>query len=368
MQTEYIWPVHATRKRPPVKTLKVRVKDRHVGVLQRMAREVNTVWNYCNDLGQQVFRREGRFLTGFDFNRYTTGASAEFDLIGSSTIDEVGQQYAAKRRETRKVKLRWRKSFGTKRSLGWVSFKARAAKWREDAVRFAGIDFRVWDSYDLGDYVFRAGAFVEDARGRWYFCVQVAGELQAAHPGEAVGIDLGLKDIAVTSAGDRLEHGRWYRHTQDAVGRAARARKKGRVRNLHAKVRNQRRDALHKWSRNLVDRCGEIVIGDVKPASIGKTRLAKSVYDSGWTMLRGMLKYKSEPAGIRCKVVSERNSTRTCSCCGAVPASSPRGRAGLRMREWACCECGARHNRDVNAARNILVAGHRHPAEGIPDL
>ena len=73
MQTEYTWSVKATRKRPSVKTLKVRVKDRHVGVLQRMAREVNTVWNYCNDLGQQVFRREGRFLTGFDFNRYTTG-------------------------------------------------------------------------------------------------------------------------------------------------------------------------------------------------------------------------------------------------------------------------------------------------------
>ena len=73
-------------------------------------------------------------------------------------------------------------------------------------------------------------------------------------------------------------------------------------------MKNQRRDALHKWSRRTVDRCAEIVIGDVRPSAVGKTTLAKSVYDSGWTMLRGMLKYKSEHAGIRCDVVSERNS------------------------------------------------------------
>ena len=139
-----------------------------------------------------------------------------------------------------------------------------------------------------------------------------------------------------------------------------------RVRALHAKVKNQRRDALHKWSRRTVDRCAEIVIGDVRPSAVGKTTLAKSVYDSGWTMLRGMLKYKSEHAGIRCDVVSEYNSTRTCSCCGAIPDSSPRGRAGLRIREWTCCECGALHDRDVNAARNILVGGASPSCRGNP--
>ena len=126
---------------------------------------------------------------------------------------------------------------------------------------------------------------------------------------------------------------------------------------LHAKVKNQRRDALHKFSRSLVDRCSEIIIGDASPAAVGKTRLAKSVYDNGWTMLRSMLRYKCEHAGIRYAKVHERNTTRTCSCCGAIPASSPRGRTGLGMREWTCCECGARHDRDVNAAQNILELG-----------
>ena len=337
-------------------------------MLNRMAFEVNTVWNACNAHQMEVFRRDDRFLSGFDFAPFVRGASQEFNLIGSSTIDEIRDQYAAKRKAARKPRLRWRRSGGKRRSLGWVPFKSRATKWTGTTVRFAGIDFLVWDSYSLGDYAFRSGAFVEDAQGHWFFTVQVRVDTASGQAGAAIGVDLNLKDIAVTSDGDRLEHGRWYRHAQEAVGCAARAGKTDRVRALHAKVKNQRRDALHKWSRRTVDRCAEIVIGDVRPSAVGKTNLAKSVYDSGWTMLRGMLKYKSEHAGIRCDVVSERNSTRTCSCCGVIPDSSPRGRTGLRIREWTCCECGARHDRDVNAARNILVAGHRHPAEGIPGL
>ena len=333
-----------------------------------MAREVNTVWNACNAHQLEVFRREGRFLSGFDFAPFVRGASAEFDLIGSSTIDEIRDQYAAKRRAAGKVRLRWRRSGGRRRSLGWVPFKSRATKWTGEAVRFAGHDFHVWDSYNLGDYVFRAGALVEDARGRWYFCVNVAVEVAGGHLGDAHGVDLGLKDIATCSDGTRLEHGRWYRKTQEGVGRAQRARKPKRVAALHAKVKNQRRDALHKFSRSLVDRSSEVVVGDVSPAAVGKTRLAKSVYDSGWTMLRSMLKYKCEHAGIRYAKVHERDTTRACSCCGAIPASSPRGRTGLRIREWNCSECGARHDRDVNAARNILELGHQLPAEGIPVL
>ena len=348
--------------------LKVRVKDRHVRVLRRMAHQVNQVWNACNAHQIEVLKREGRFLSGFDFASFVRGASAEFDLIGSTTIDEIRDEYAANRRAAKKPRLRWRKSGGKRRSLGWVPFKSRGAKWRDGAVRFAGRTFRVWDSYGLDACTFRAGSFVENARGQWYFCVAVEVGVADGHAGDAIGVDLGLKDIGTCSDGTRLEHRRWYRKAQEAVGRAQRANKPQRVAALHAKVKNQRRDALHKFSRLLVDRCSEIVVGDVSPSAVGKTRLAKSVYDSGWTMLRSMLKYKSEHAGIRYAKVHERNTTRTCSCCGTIPASSPRGRTGLRMREWTCSNCGARHDRDVNAARNILELGHQLPAEGIPVL
>lgn len=135
----------------PVKTLKLRVKDRHVPVLLRMAREVNTVWNACNAHQLEVFRREGRFLSGFDFAPFVVGASVEFALIGSSTIDEVRDQYAAKRRAAGRVRLRWRRSGGRRRSLGWVPFKARAVKWTGEAVRFAGVDFGVYAHAHAGE-------------------------------------------------------------------------------------------------------------------------------------------------------------------------------------------------------------------------
>ena len=79
-----------------------------------------------------------------------------------------------------------------------------------------------------------------------------------------------------------------------------------------------------------------------------------------------MLQYKCDDAGVLFVEVDEAFSTQTCSTCGALPKSRPKGIAGLGIREWTCTECGAHHDRDVNAARNILAAGHRRLDVGIP--
>ena len=96
-----------------------------------------------------------------------------------------------------------------------------------------------------------------------------------------------------------------------------------------------------------------------------KTSSAKGTLDASWGRLKIMLEYKSQQAGVIFEVVNEAYTTQTCSCCGNIPSSSPKGRAGLRVREWTCSDCGAHHDRDVNAAINILAAGHRRLA-GIP--
>jgi transposase len=100
-----------------------------------------------------------------------------------------------------------------------------------------------------------------------------------------------------------------------------------------------------------------IVVGDVSPQKLVKTNMAKSVLDAGWGQLKTMLAYKCDHAGVVFEVVNESYTTQTCSCCGSLPDSRPRGIAGLGIREWACCDCGAVHDRDVNAARNILAIG-----------
>lgn len=230
----------------------------------------------------------------------------------------------------------------------------------------AGYKFSVWDSYGLSKYELRAGSFSEDSRGRWYFNVAVEVDVAESAAKRSVGIDLGLKDFATTSDGHKEAANRFYRSAESALAVTQRSRSKKRVRSIHAKIRNQRKDSAHKFSTALVREYGAIFVGDVNSKRLAKTKMAKSVLDAGWSMFRTMLQYKSHQAGVLFEVVGERNTTRTCSCCGSL--SGPRGVNGLRIREWTCVGCGAVHDRDTNAAQNILQRGRALLEVGIPAL
>jgi putative transposase len=105
-----------------------------------------------------------------------------------------------------------------------------------------------------------------------------------------------------------------------------------------------------------------IVVGNVKAAKLAKTQMAKSVLDAGWSMFRNQLRYKASRHGARYVEADERWTSATCSSCHA--RSGPKGIAGLRMRDWGCCECGVVHDRDLNAALNILSLGLERGAPG----
>jgi IS605 OrfB family transposase len=128
-----------------------------------------------------------------------------------------------------------------------------------------------------------------------------------------------------------------------------------RLHTLHAKIKNSRKDQLHKLSTALVKEYGAIFIGNVNASALARTRMTKSVLDAGWRLFRTMLRYKSDCAGVWFIEVVEKYSTQIWSCCN-------------RRREWACPECGAYHHGDINAAVNILAAGRDRLAEGIPVL
>lgn len=100
-----------------------------------------------------------------------------------------------------------------------------------------------------------------------------------------------------------------------------------------------------------------IVVGDVSSSKLAKTGMAKSVLDAGWFMLKTQLKYKAIGQSVVFAEVNEKYSTQVCSCCGCNPDSSPKGLSGLGVRHWVCSDCGASHDRDINAARNILNVG-----------
>ena len=341
------------------KTLKVRVKDKHAHLLKQQAKAVNFVWNYINELSSRSIKERRVFLSEFDLHPYTKGAGKELGLH-SQTLQCIAKEYVTRRRQFKKARLNWRKSGGIKRSLGWVPFNTSAAQFKSGQVYFNRQHFKIWDSYGLSRYKFKSGSFNEDSRGRWYFNVVVEVEAEQGTGKEAVGIDLGCKETATDSTGYKIK-GREYRKLEAKLGIAQRAKNKARVKAIHAKIKNRRADTLHKYSRKLVNENAAIFVGNVSSKGLVKTKMAKSVLDAGWSTLKTLLEYKSAHAGIVFEEVNEAYTTQTCSCCGSRQ-NSPKGRAGLGIREWTC-ECGVTHDRDINAAMNILAVGLDRLAE-----
>jgi len=358
------------------KTLRVRVKDKHAKCLSKMAFEVNQVWNAANELSRDfswVPIPEVGYVnlqtSEFDLNKELRCIREERGLsIGAATVQSVIAQYAKSRRQFKRNKLHWRCSSGSKRALGWVPFKAAGVKLINGQIRFCGQHFGVWDSYGLKDFELGTGSFSQDARGRWYFNTTVKVEVQPSAGHESVGIDLGLKTVATGSDGTRLERRRFTDEHAQALATAQRANKAKRVKAIHAKIKNARGDAIHKFTTAMAENYGAIFVGDVSSKKLVKTRMAKSVLDTGWGMLKTQLEYKAMARSVVFSEVNEQYTTQTCSCCGAISANSPKGRAGLGIREWTCAGCGTLHDRDVNAAKNILRLGHQSLAVGIPLL
>ncbi len=350
------------KKKPYLLTLRLKVKPESYAWLAQAAVEVNQVWNWANatsvDAADRNRRAHAKFLTGFDLCNLSAGATEYFGHIGADTIQRICCEYALKRRAAKRVKLSWRKSFGARRALGWVPLKAASLKRKGCGLRFCGKTFRVFEAERLEAVKWRDGCFAQDAVGDWWLCLPVRVEVQQLPaPGTAVGIDLGLKDTAVTSAGGRLEAGQFFRGIEAKIGAAQRRGHKRQAKRLHRRAANRRRDAIHKFTKRMVDRYELIVVGDVSSPRLAKTRMAKSVLDAGWGMLRTQLRYKGEHAGRSVKIVSERYTSRACSSCGTL--AGPSGLDMLVVRRWVCVDCGAVHDRDANAARNILTAGLR---------
>ena len=112
------------------RVLRLRIKDKHAKHLLEQSREVNQVWNYCNEMSQRILERERRFCTGYDLDKLTSGASKEGLSLHSQTVQAISAEYCTRRRQFKKAKLRWRVSHGSRRSLGWIPVKTSALSYR----------------------------------------------------------------------------------------------------------------------------------------------------------------------------------------------------------------------------------------------
>ena len=295
-----------------MKTLKLRIKDKHCKVLIQLASEVNFVWNYVNDLGLKHLQRTGKFFSAYDIAKYTAGASKAGLSLHSQTIQAVTEELVTRRKQFKKAKLKWRVSNrkSPKKSLGWIPFKKSGIKYQNGQVKYGNQWFSLWDSYGLSKYNVRTGTFVEDSRGRWYVCLVVDNATIVKSKGEtSIGIDLGLKDLATCSNGIKITNPKYYRQYEQQLGIAQRAGKKRQVKAIHAKIKNSRQDHLHKVSSSLVKDHAAIFVGNLSAAKLVKTKMAKSVLDTGFAAFRTILKYKCENAGVWFSEVNESYTT-----------------------------------------------------------
>jgi IS605 OrfB family transposase len=339
-------------------TYKYRLKDRLAKkTLARHAIAVNQVWNYCNAVQKDIEARyragapKRRWPSHFDLDALTRGTSRNLG-IHSGTICEVCKIFSISRDAVSRS-ICFRASSGPRRSLGWIPFKQKSRQINGNSVTYLGKRYRWFGDKrrPLPDNA-KGGCFVEDALGRWYVCFHVDKIDDRAAGNGRVGIDLGLKALATCSDGLTVPALRHYRRYEHRLAIAQRAGNKRRTKAIHAKIVNSRKDHLHKASTKIARENELIVVGNVNAAQLGQTRMAKSVYDAGWSMFRNMLRYKASRHGARYIEVDERWTTQLCSACGV--RSGPKGIAQIGIREWTC-GCGAVHDRDVNAARNILA-------------
>ncbi|MEV8060002.1 RNA-guided endonuclease TnpB family protein [Streptomyces antimycoticus] len=209
----------------------------------------------------------------------------------------------------------------------------------------------------------------QDAAGRWF--VSVLCEDPGVKPlpitDGAVGVDAGLDHLLTLSTGEKITNPRHERGDRGRLARAQRelarkakgeganrAKARRRVARVHARIADRRRDALHKITTRLVRDNQTIVIEDLTVRNLLKNgRLARAISDAAWSEFRSMLEYKARWYG-RAVIAVDRwfPSSKLCSHCGTLQNTMP-----LSVRTWTCGSCGVTHDRDVNAARNILAAG-----------
>jgi putative transposase len=225
-----------------------------------------------------------------------------------------------------------------------------------------------WTDVDLAALDPAMVIVARELDGRWYVTFTIDADTPAPleRTGRAVGVDLGVKDFAVTSDGERVANprhlerrarnlARYQRRMARCQKRSAnRAKAAAKVASAHRKVRNARADFLHKASTRLVREHDMIMIEDLNVSGMVRNRrLARAISDCGWGELRRQLEYKCERYGRRLIVIDRwYPSSKTCSACGHLLAE-----LSLSTRRWTCPSCRARHDRDINAAQNILAAG-----------
>lgn len=335
--------------------LKLKLSKRQGRQLDRWLWHLSGVYNWAVRKIEQD-AQGGIYYTKMSFQNALNGHSSKIGLPADALCGTLDTAYLAWRRCFKKTARKPRLK-GRRNRLNSIAF-AHGLKIINGRLAVVGLGRVRFHQQVIPEG--RIGQFrlIKRASG-WYAClfIQVEPQIIPRTANGQVGIDPGFKDLLAFSGGEKVGHPRELEAAALRLAQAQRGINRKQVARIHERLSSQRKDRNHKLSRRLVAENQLIAFSADRHSNIAR-RFGKSVASSSHYQLRSMLAYKSkcrtDGLGIYIEV-SSRNSTRTCSACGAL--TGPTGWAGLSVRQWDCSACGAHHDRDINAAMNTLIAG-----------
>lgn len=342
------------------------------------------VYNYYKDVNDQRYSVGEKHLSEYDVNKLITGLKNEMpflrevdDFVLKHASADLATAYtnmfnsrAGKRKGPRIEEPKFKSKHGRQsfRTRGkWIKVLDNAIKLPKLKEVEAVIHRPLPE-----DAIIKSVTVSKNTDGRYYASVLIETDIpEKDFTNKEVGIDLGLKDLMITSDGFKflkpdalLYHAKTKQLLKRKQKQFARTKKGSKnheklriqVNRLYSKITRQRNEYYHILSKYLVATNGIIYLEDLAVGNLLKNRkLSRAIHEIAWSTLSAMIKYKAEWAGVLVYQVGRfYPSSKTCSCCGHKLES-----LDLATRKWECPSCGVIHDRDLNAARNILNEGQR---------
>lgn len=293
------------------------------------------------------------YFSGFDFHNLLAGHSIKLEIPSHTLQGILKRAHNAWNRCFKKLSKKPRFK-GLRNKLTSIPFPDPILRPKDKKIALPGLGKLKYFKQALPEGKIKCGAIIKRASG-WYLSLTLDTDhtFQVKDTQEAIGIDPGFKTLLTLSNGIKIENPRELRKGAERLAQAQRGHNQKLASRLQEKQANRRKDRNHKISRSLVENFKTICYSNDSFKGLARVH-GKSVSEAGLGQLIAMLTYKCRTGSRTLTAVNSRFTTMTCSSC--LARTGPIGWAGLKVRTWDC-GCGTTHDRDINAARNVLRAG-----------